>query len=153
VLELLEQPVKAADIGGMKYVTDRVNTPVMADESAFSPLQVIDLIQQRAADIINIKLMKTGGLSNAIRVADIAALHGVPCMIGCMLESSISVAAAVHLAAAKSDIITKIDLDGPSLSQFNPVVGGVNFNESEITIPDSPGLGITEVRGLELLPG
>ena len=151
VLELLEQPVKAADIAGLKYVTDRVNTPVMADESVFSPAQVIDLIQQRAADIVNIKLMKTGGLSNAIRIADIAAIHGVPCMIGCMIESSISVAAAVHLAVAKSDVITKVDLDGPSLGQFNPVSGGVTFNESEISISDAPGLGITEVRGLEML--
>lgn len=151
VLELLEQPVKAADISGLKYVTDRVNTPVMADESVFNPGQVFDLIQQRAADIINIKLMKTGGLSNAIRIADIAAIYGVPCMIGCMIESSISVAAAVHLAVAKSDVITKVDLDGPSLGRFNPVAGGVHFNESEITISDAPGLGITEVKGLEML--
>jgi len=151
VLELLEQPVKAADISGLKYVTDRVNTPVMADESVFSPSQVMDLIQQRAADIINIKLMKTGGLSNAIRIADIAGIYGVPCMIGCMIESSISVAAAVHLAVAKSDVITKVDLDGPSLGQFDPVSGGVRFNESEISISDVPGLGITEVRGLEML--
>ena len=150
-LELLEQPVKADDIAGLKYVTDRVNTPVMADESAFSPLQAIDLIQQRAADIINIKLMKTGGLSNAIKVADIAGLHGVPCMIGCMLESSISVAAAVHLAVAKSDVITKVDLDGPSLCAFDPVTGGVHFNESEITISDAPGLGIVQVDALEML--
>lgn len=151
VLELLEQPVKAADISGLKYVTDRVNTPVMADESVFNPGQVFDLIRQRAADIINIKLMKTGGLSNAIRIADIAAIYGVPCMIGCMIESSISVAAAVHLAVAKSDVITKVDLDGPSLGRFNPVTGGVHFNESEITISDAPGLGITEVQGLEMI--
>lgn len=151
VLELLEQPVHATDIDGLKYVTDRVHTPVMADESVFNPAQVIDLIQRRAADIINIKLMKTGGISNAIKVADIASLYGVPCMIGCMIESSISVAAAVHLAAAKSSVITKVDLDGPSLAQFNPVVGGVNFNESEITISDAPGLGIQEIKGLELI--
>ncbi len=151
VLELLEQPVKAADIDGMRYVTERVHTPVMADESVFGPGQVFQLIQSRAADIINIKLMKTGGLSNAIKVADIAALHGLQCMIGCMLESSISVAAAVHLAVAKADAITKIDLDGPSLGQFNPVEGGVIFNESEITITDAPGLGISEIRGLEML--
>ncbi len=151
VLELLEQPVKAADIAGLKYVTDRVNTPVMADESVFSPTQVFDLIQQRAADIINIKLMKTGGLSNAIRIADIASIYGMPCMIGCMIESSISVAAAVHLAVARADVITKVDLDGPSLGRFNPVEGGVTFNESEISISDAPGLGITEVRGLEML--
>ncbi len=151
VLELLEQPVKASDIDGLKYVTDRVNTPVMADESVFAPSQVFDLIQRRAADIINIKLMKTGGIANAIRIADIAQLYGVPCMIGCMIESSISVAAAVHVAVAKSDAITKVDLDGPSLGLFNPVEGGVIFNESEITITDAPGLGIREIRGLELL--
>ena len=135
------------------YVTDRVQTPVMADESVFGPLQVIDLIERRAADIINIKLMKTGGISNAVRIADIAALYGVQCMIGCMIETSISVAAAAHLAVAKSDVITKVDLDGPSLAQFDPVDGGVTFNESEISISDAPGLGIREIRGLEPLPG
>jgi L-alanine-DL-glutamate epimerase-like enolase superfamily enzyme len=150
-LELLEQPVKAADIEGLKYVTERVHTPVMADESVFGPTQVIDLIKRRAADIINIKLMKTGGISNAIRIADIAALYGVDCMIGCMIESSISVAAAVHVAVAKAEIITKVDLDGPSLGRFNPVEGGVSFNESEITIGEGAGLGIVQVHGLELL--
>ncbi|MEJ1097155.1 MULTISPECIES: dipeptide epimerase [unclassified Pseudoxanthomonas] len=149
VLELLEQPVKAQDIAGLKYVTDRVHTPVMADESVFGPTEVIDLIKMRAADIINIKLMKTGGISNAIRIADIASLYGVECMIGCMIETSISVAAAVHLAVAKSNVITKVDLDGPSLCRFNPVEGGVIFNESEISITDAPGLGIREIRGLE----
>jgi o-succinylbenzoate synthase len=151
-LELLEQPVRAKDIEGLKYVTERVNTPVMADESVFGPAEVIDLIKRRAADIINIKLMKTGGLSNAIRIADIASLYGVECMIGCMIESSISVAAAVHLAVAKADVITKVDLDGPSLCQFDPVDGGVVFNESEISVTDAPGLGIRAIRGLEMLP-
>ncbi|KAF1688313.1 dipeptide epimerase [Pseudoxanthomonas taiwanensis] len=151
MLELLEQPVKAADIDGLKYVTDRVHTPVMADESVFGPTQVFDLIQRRAADIINIKLMKTGGISHAVRIADIASAYGVQCMMGCMLESAISVAAAVHVAAAKADTITKVDLDGPSLGQFNPVDGGVIFNEAEISITDAPGLGIRQIHGLEPL--
>ncbi|MDQ3270170.1 MAG: dipeptide epimerase, partial [Pseudomonadota bacterium] len=89
-LELVEQPVRAQDLEGLRYVTERVHTPIMADESVFGPIQVIELIRMRAADIINIKLMKTGGISNAIRIADIAAMHGVECMIGCMLESGIS---------------------------------------------------------------
>ncbi|UHQ22218.1 dipeptide epimerase [Lysobacter sp. 5GHs7-4] len=152
-LELVEQPVKAQDLDGMKYVTERVHTPIMADESVFGPTEVIDLIRMRAADIINIKLMKTGGISNAIRIADIASLYGVECMIGCMIETSISVAAAVHVAVAKASVITKVDLDGPSLCAFDPVDGGVNFNESEISITDAPGLGIREIRGLEPLPG
>ncbi|HQW76740.1 MAG: dipeptide epimerase [Dokdonella sp.] len=151
-LELVEQPVKANDLDGMKYVTERVHTPIMADESVFGPTEVIELIRMRAADIINIKLMKTGGISNAIRIADIAAMYEVECMIGCMLETSISVAAAVHVAVAKSNAITKIDLDGPSLCAFNPVDGGVIFNESEITVTDAPGLGIRDIRGLELIP-
>ncbi len=86
-----------------------------------------------------------------MRIADIASLYGVECMIGCMLETSISVAAAVHLAVAKSQSITKVDLDGPSLCQFNPVEGGVIFNESEISITDAPGLGIQTIHGLELI--
>jgi len=148
-MELVEQPVKAQDLEGMKYVTERVHTPIMADESVFGPTQVIELIRMRAADIINIKLMKTGGISNALHIADIAAMYGIECMIGCMVETSISVAAAAHIAVAKADVITKVDLDGPSLCKFNPVDGGVLFNDSEITLTDAPGLGIREIRGLE----
>jgi len=148
-LELVEQPVKARDLEGMRYVTERVHTPVMADESVFGPMEVMELIRMRAADIINIKLMKTGGISNAIRTADIAGMYGLECMMGCMLETSISVAAAVHVAVAKSSVITKVDLDGPSLCLVNPVDGGVIFNESEISVTDAPGLGIREIRGLE----
>lgn len=148
-LELVEQPVKAHDLEGLRYVTERVHTPVMADESVFGPTEVIKLIHMRAADIINIKLMKTGGISTAIKIADIAALYGIECMMGCMLETSISVAAAVHVAVAKADVITKVDLDGPSLCQFDPVDGGVVFRESEIFITEAPGLGIRKIRGLE----
>jgi o-succinylbenzoate synthase len=148
-MELVEQPVKAQDLEGMKYVTERVHTPIMADESVFGPTEVIELIRMRAADIINIKLMKTGGISNALHIADIAAMYEIECMIGCMVETSISVAAAAHIAVAKADVITKVDLDGPSLCKFNPVDGNVLFNDSEISVTDAPGLGIREIRGLE----
>lgn len=150
-LELVEQPVKALDIDGLKYVTDRVHTPVMADETTFSPREVIELIKMRAADIINIKLMKTGGISNAIKIADICSFYDMQCMIGCMLETSISVSAAVHLAVAKSDVITKVDLDGPSLCAFDPVEGNVLFEGADISIQDTPGLGIRSIKGLNML--
>ncbi|KAF1014242.1 MAG: L-Ala-D/L-Glu epimerase [Stenotrophomonas maltophilia] len=151
-LELLEQPVKAADIDGMAYVRERIATPLMADESAFDARQALALVQQRAADILNIKLMKTGGLSEARRVADIAALHGVPCMIGCMIETSISVAAAAHLAVARADAIALVDLDGPALCTFDPVLGGTRFEGPHIRLGDGPGLSIGEVRGVQWLP-
>ncbi|KPH94309.1 L-alanine-DL-glutamate epimerase [Pseudoalteromonas porphyrae] len=148
-LELVEQPVKSDDFKGLKYITERVNTPIMADESAFSPKQVIQLLEQNAVDIINIKVMKTGGLSRAIAIADITAQYQAQCMIGCMLEGSIAVAGAAHLASAKAQQITKIDLDGPALGQFDPVQGGVEFKGPSITLSSAPGLGITQIDGLQ----
>ena len=148
VLELVEQPVSGEDINRMKYVTSRIHTPVMADESSFGPKEAMELINLQAADIINIKLMKAGGISNAIKIADIAGTYGVDCMIGCMLESSIGVAAAAHIAAAKSTVISKVDLDTPALGQFDPVHCGVKFRNSEIILTDAPGLGISKIDGL-----
>lgn len=151
VLEFVEQPVRGDDIEGMKYVTERVSTPVMADESTFGAKQVIDLIQMRGADMINIKLMKTGGISSAIKIADIAAIYGVKCMMGCMLETSIGVSAAAHVAVAKANSIALIDLDAPSLATGNPVTGGVTFGGAEISISDAPGLGIESISELAML--
>lgn len=150
-LELIEQPVKANDIAGLKFISERVNTPIMADESAFNCKQVLEIIKQNAADIINIKLMKTGGLSQALQICEIAKVFQVDCMIGCMLEGSIAVAAAAHLASAKSDVITKIDLDGPALGKYDPVKGGVKFNGSQITLAQSNGLGIKSIDGLQFI--
>ena len=101
-----------------------------------------------AADLVNIKLMKTGGIHNALKIASIAEIYGVECMIGCMLESKLSVTAAVHLAAAKS-IITKIDLDGPVLCKEDPIDGGVTFDNYKITLNDDPGFGFKEIHGVK----
>ena len=152
VLELVEQPVKAQDIDGLHYISERVQSKIMADESAFSPKQVVTLLERGAVDIINIKLMKSGGLSRAIRIADIAATYDCPCMIGCMLEGSIAVSAAAHLAGAKAQQISLIDLDGPALGQFDPVQGGTKFNGPAISLNNTPGLGITHINGLIDLP-
>jgi len=149
--ELIEQPVPAHDLDGMRYIVERVQTPLMADESAFDARAVSEIIRRGAADIINIKLMKCGGIARALEIADLAADHGLPCMMGCMLEGSISVAAAAHVAVARANVITKIDLDGPSLAQFDPVNSGARFNQASIVVSDAPGLGITAINGLETL--
>ena len=150
-IDLIEQPVKADDIDGLCYITRRVKTPVMADESAFNPAQVTELLERRAVDIINIKLMKTGGLSNAHKIVDIAETYGIKCMIGCMLETSISIAAAAHFAVSHANVITRIDLDGVSLSTFDPVIGGATFNGPEIILNEEPGLGIQSIKGLQTI--
>ncbi len=144
-IEFVEQPVIAQDIDGLKFVTDNVSIPVLADESIFSPMDALNVLERRAADLINIKLMKTGGIYNALKICSLAEIHGIECMIGCMLEAKVSVTAAVHLACAKS-IITKIDLDGPVLCSEDPINGGAVFNESKITLTDKPGLGIESIN-------
>ena len=143
-IELVEQPVPAWDFEGMKFVTAHVDTPILADESVFSAQDAIRLIQERAADLINIKLMKTGGIYNALKICSAAEIYGVECMIGCMLESKLAVSAAAHLAAART-VITKADLDGPSLCLFDPYEGGPEYRENMIYMMDAPGIGITRV--------
>lgn len=143
--ELIEQPVLASDVDGLKYIKERVKTPVLADESAFTLLQVKKLVELDAVDLINIKLMKTGGLSQAIAIADFCAANGKQCMMGCMLEGGISATAAVHFAIAKRNVISKIDLDGPTLAVFNPIDSNVNFNDAVISVTDLPGLGISQL--------
>ncbi|MCI9478049.1 MAG: dipeptide epimerase [Lachnospiraceae bacterium] len=149
-IELVEQPVPAHDFEGLKFVTQRSYVPVLADESVFSPEDALKIMQMGAADLINIKLMKCGGLYNALKIATAAELYGVECMIGCMLEAKISVNAAVHLACAKN-IITKIDLDGPVLCSEDPILGGSLFEEKNITVSQEPGLGIRGIEGLKYL--
>lgn len=149
-IELVEQPVPGYDFEGLKLVTDNVNIPVMADESVFSPRDAMKIMEMRAADYINIKLMKTGGIHNALKICNIAEVYGVECMIGCMLEAKVSVNAAVHLAAAKK-IITKIDLDGPVLCSEDPVDGGSVFDESRITLNNEPGFGIKKIKGVKYI--
>ena len=149
-IEFVEQPVKAHDIDGLKYVTERSYVPVLADESVFYPEDAVRIMQTRAADLVNIKLMKCGGLYNALKIVSAAEVYGVECMIGCMLEAKISVNAAVHLACAKK-IITKIDLDGPVLCSEDPILGGAVFDEQRITVSDEPGLGIKGVEKMTYL--
>ena len=144
-IELVEQPVKASDLDGLAFVTSHSPIPVLADEAVFSPQDALAIMQRHAADMINIKLMKCGGITNALRIISAAEVYGMECMLGCMLEAKISVNAAVELACARQ-IITRIDLDGPVLLKEDPIEGGAIFREKQITVSDAPGLGISGIR-------
>ena len=142
ITQLIEQPIKANDFRGMRYIKERTLTPLLADESIFSTKQAIEILEMDACDLINIKLAKCGGISNALKIADIADIYGVKCMMGCMLEGAISVGASLHVASARSHTITMLDLDGANLLEYNPIKGGVIFKESNIELTKSFGLGI-----------
>jgi len=143
IAEFIEQPVAADDIEGLKYIKERVQTPLLADESIFSVKDARRLLEMQAIDYVNIKLAKTAGITKALELADLSKSFGVKCMIGCMLEGPISVAAGVHVASAKADIITMLDLDAVSLLASHPVTTSIQFDESSITLSDEIGLGVT----------
>jgi len=146
--EFIEQPVAADDIEGLKYIKERVETPLLADESIFSLKDARRLLELDAIDFVNIKLAKTGGISQALALADLSRDFGVKCMIGCMLEGPVSVTAGVHVASAKADVITMLDLDAVSLLASHPVESSVQYDESRIILSDDPGLGISGIKSI-----
>lgn len=146
-IELIEQPVKAADFEGLKFVRNNVMTPVMADESLFSAEDCLRLFKMEACDLINIKLMKAGGIYNALKINALAEAQGIEVMLGSMLEGKVSVTAAAHLAAAKKNI-TRLDLDAPLYLAADPVKGGIKIKGPRISFAESSGLGIREIEDL-----
>ncbi|WP_270182086.1 dipeptide epimerase [Alkalihalobacillus sp. CinArs1] len=150
-LDLVEQPVPAHDIEGLKRVTDSVNTPIMADESVFSARDALQVVSIRAADLINIKLMKAGGIHQALKINAIAESAGIECMVGSMIESKLGITAAAHFAASQKNI-TRFDFDAPLMFKEENVDGGVAYNKSMITFNSYTGLGIHSVKqgGLQI---
>jgi o-succinylbenzoate synthase len=150
-IELIEQPVRREDTMGLKIIKEQTSVPLLADESMFLPEDARRLLEEEAVDLINIKLDKCGGISRALEIADICHDYGIGCMIGCMLEGAVSVGAAAHVASARAETITMVDLDAPILCSEAPVQGGVRFDGAEIRLSQKTGLGITFVERVEWL--
>lgn len=142
-IDFIEQPIKKDDISGLKEIKDSSKIPILADESAFSINDVKNIISKNAADYINIKLDKCGGISKALQIADECGKNGIKCMMGCMLEGPISIAAAAHVVSARNDIIKFVDLDGVALLKENYTKGKVIFDKSDIILSNSNGLGVS----------
>jgi L-alanine-DL-glutamate epimerase-like enolase superfamily enzyme len=136
-IKLVEQPVLAKDLEGLKRVTNHVGLPIMADESVFTPRDAMKLVNGAYVDLLNIKLMKCGGLRNARKIASIAEVAGVKCMIGSMMEDSYSVAVAAHLASAHPNIIY-YDLDAPLW--LNEAPKEIKYDKDKVIISQLPGV-------------
>lgn len=144
-VELVEQPVASYDIEGLAFVTNNVSTPIMSDESCFNSKDALRLIKARAVDFVNIKLMKCGGIHEALKINSICEAAGVECMIGCMVEeTNIGVTAAAHLAAATKNI-TRADLDATFGLNEVVIPGGVGLEATSlISLSDKAGLGLSK---------
>lgn len=145
-IEFVEQPVKADDIHGLAEIRRASQIPVMADESVHTPEDALHLIKEKAVDMINIKLMKSCGILKARRIVAVAEAAKVPCMIGCMGESTIGITAGVHLATALKNI-RYADLDSDILIADELVSeGGAELKGSKRVPSMKSGLGITQLN-------
>ncbi|GAA1735567.1 dipeptide epimerase [Brachybacterium phenoliresistens] len=140
-LDLVEQPVPAADVAGLAQVRAAVGVPIMADEAVWSREDALRLIDAGAADLLNIKLAKSGGIRPALAIADAAAEAGLTCMVGAMMEPRISITAAAHLAFSHR-AITLIDLDPPAWFASPAPAGGYTEDGGMLRLLGGPGLGL-----------
>lgn len=140
-VEAIEQPLPCWDLEGMAFVRKNSIIPIMADESVHSPQDAMKVVQKHAADVINIKLMKAGGLYKASMINAIAEAAGLTCMVGCMLESKIGITAGASIVAAKNNI-SEADMDSFLHIKDPGIKGGITIENGTITLPEAPGLGI-----------
>ncbi len=144
-LEFLEQPLPASDVEAMRALPQNIRERIAADESLLSEQDARVLAgSPRACGIFNIKLMKCGGIAPARRIAAIAESAGIRLMWGCMDESRISIAAALH-AALSCPATRYLDLDGSLDLSRDAVEGGFTIDDGVMRTADAPGLGVSAV--------
>jgi len=144
-VELIEQPLPAKAISEMKGLPKEVRMVLAADESLITPADAIELLKPpKAAAIFNIKLMKCGGVSQGLKIADIALHEGIDLFWGCNDESIVSITAALHAAFSCSN--TKyIDLDGSLDLARDVVKGGFILKDGYMSCSDKAGLGVERI--------
>jgi len=143
-LEFVEQPVAARSLDDLAWVTRHVDTPILADESVWTTRDLSEVIARRGADLVNVKLAKTGGITEALALIAAAAASEIGVVVGCMMESHVGIAsaAAVVNTLTPSDAGRAQDLDAGLWLRCSPVEGGANYRHDIVVPAQHPGLGI-----------
>lgn len=141
-IEHCEAPIPRWNSTDLPYV--RANSPIaiMADESLFDHHDAFRLAKMQACDYFNIKLSKSGGLNNALKIVSIAEAAGIKSQVGCMSETRFGLTALMHLVIARKNIV-HFDLDSALMLANDPVIGGIEYQEKgKVVLPeDKPGIG------------
>ncbi len=141
VVEFFEQPLPAGDLDRMRRLTEACPIPVMADESVLTPEDAAKVVWERCARLVNLKLMKTGGIARATEANAICESGHVPTMVGCNAESQLSIAAGLHFAMSQRNV-RFVDLDAHFNLAEDPA-SGVAFENGYLRPSGKPGLGVT----------
>jgi L-alanine-DL-glutamate epimerase-like enolase superfamily enzyme len=136
-IEFIEQPMPAARLEETRWLHERSPIPIIADEAVKSAADIPKLVS--TYDGINIKIMKAGGLQETLRMIWLAKSLGLKIMIGCMIESSVSITAAAQLCS----LIDYADLDGNLLITNDPYQGA-RIENGRVIASDKPGIGVAE---------
>ena len=140
VVEFFEQPLPADDLKGMQGLTEASPIPVMADESVLTPQDAARVGWGKSARLVNLKLMKTGGIARALEANAICESAGMPTMVGCNAESALTIAAGLHFALAQRNV-RFADLDSHFNLASDPA-RGLAFDDGYLRPSGKPGLGV-----------
>lgn len=141
-IDFLEQPLPPEDIDGLAKLSSMKKVPIMADESLATVQDALRLAKKKTADIFSLKIHKSGGMKNTIKIAGIAEAAGISCFGGTSLESSIGTAACLHAYASIPNLDYGCELFGPDWLADDPVKNPLMIKNGEILVPGGPGLGV-----------
>jgi muconate cycloisomerase len=141
-LLFVEQPVPKSDLSGLARVARGLTTPVVADESVFGPADASEVIRREAGDVLNVKIMKAGGLAPARKIAAVAAAAATPVLVGSMVELGVGTAAGAHFAATLPANRYPSDVKGPTLLEDDLLETSITIENGKTAVPEGPGLGV-----------
>jgi L-alanine-DL-glutamate epimerase-like enolase superfamily enzyme len=140
---MIEQPVEAWNLAAMARLADRLDIPILSDESLWDYHDMFDAATRRSTDVYAVKVAKGGGIRRAYKAANVAEAAGIPLYGGMALESSLGTAASLQLFSALSDLPWGCELIGPRLLADDLTTEPTVYRDFEVMIPHGPGLGVT----------